>query len=114
MPEPEAYEADAPFESARAGVPVTTTGSLNATRTWTTSPALNEPSGFKAEMPVTVGAVVSIVMFVLASRLPPAPGATSVRLALFAAVSAIVPPLNASAVVPVYASGAAFSPGCTT
>jgi hypothetical protein len=37
--EPETKLAEPPLESARAGVPVTSTGSLKEIWTWTTSPA---------------------------------------------------------------------------
>ena len=89
-----------PLESASAGVPVTVTGSLKPASTWMTSPALYAPSAFVAERPETVGAVVSILIAVLASRLPAVPGAASVSVALFAAASRIVPPASASEPVP--------------
>ena len=50
---------------------------------------------------VTVGAVVSMTMFLLAPSEPAAPGAARVRTALLVAASRIVPPLSARAVVEV-------------
>src|SRR5436305_3729617 len=57
----------------------------------------------------TLGAVVSTVIVVFASRLPPAPGVASASVASFPAASRIVPPFVVSALVPVYASGDALS-----
>ena len=48
---------------------------------------------------VTVGAVVSITMFLLLPNEPTAPGPARVRVALLVAASRIVPPFKASAVV---------------
>ena len=45
---------------------------------------------------VTVGAVLSMTIVLFAPNEPAAPGAGSVRTALFDAVSRIVPPLRAS------------------
>jgi hypothetical protein len=49
--------------------------------------------------PVTVGETVSMTMSLALPRLPAAPGAASVRVALFVAVSRIVPPFSVSDVV---------------
>ena len=46
--------------------------------------------------PLTVGAVVSMTMFLALPRLPAAPGAASVSVALFVAASLIVPPFSVS------------------
>ena len=48
---------------------------------------------------VTVGAVVSIAIVLLADSEPAEPGEASVRTALFVAASLIVPPLSVSEVV---------------
>ena len=48
---------------------------------------------------LTVGAVVSMTMFLALPRLPAAPGAASVSVALLVAVSLIVPPFSVSEVV---------------
>ena len=50
---------------------------------------------------VTVGAIVSMTMFLLAPSEPAAAGAGSVRLALLRPASWIVPPLSARALVDV-------------
>ena len=49
--------------------------------------------------PLTVGAVVSMTMFFALPRLPAAPGAARVSVALFVAASLIVPPFSVSEVV---------------
>src|SRR6185436_3734044 len=54
---------------------------------------------FMQVLEITVGAVVSITIFLLLPREPAAPGVGSVRIALFPAASLIVPPLRVSAVV---------------
>ena len=48
---------------------------------------------------LTVGSVVSIIMFLLFPREPVAAGMAKVNVALFPIVSVIVPPLRESAVV---------------
>ena len=48
---------------------------------------------------LTVGAVVSMTMFFAFPRLPAAPGAARVSVALLVAVSLIVPPFKVSEVV---------------
>ena len=45
---------------------------------------------------MTVGAVVSMTMFLALPRLPAAPGAARVSVALFVAASLIVPPFSVS------------------
>ena len=50
---------------------------------------------------MTVGAVVSMTMFFALPRLPAAPGVARVSVALFVAVSWIVPPFRVSEPVPV-------------
>jgi hypothetical protein len=80
-------------------VPVTVTGSSNATWIETMPPVVYEPFAVDEVTPLTVGAVVSMTMFFAAPRLPAAPGVASVSTALFVAVSLIVPPLRDSEVV---------------
>ena len=46
--------------------------------------------------PLTVGAVVSMTMFLALPRLPAAPGEARVSVASFVAVSLIVPPFSVS------------------
>ena len=55
------------------------------------SPSLYDPSAVEAVTLVIVGAVVSRTNSLLAARDPEAPGVTSVRVALFKAVSLRVP-----------------------
>ena len=62
---------------------------------------------------MTVGAVVSMMMFLLVFRDPALPGDASVRVASFVARSLIVPPLSPNAVVEVYARSGAVSPAST-
>ena len=57
------------------------------------------PSAVLEVTPLTVGAVVSMTMFLALPRLPAAPGAASVSVALFVAASLIVPPFSVSDVV---------------
>ena len=63
--------------------------------TW---PALNAPFAFDADTELTVGALVSIAMFLFAPREPAAPGWRAC-VALLAAASMIVPLLRVSAPV---------------
>ena len=59
------------------------------------------PVGLDAEDVIeTVGAVVSMIIALLAPRDPAAPGLARVQVALFNAASLIVPPLRAREVVP--------------
>ena len=85
--------------SVICGVPVTVTFSLKLTVTRITEPALYEPLAVAEVTELTVGAAVSMTMFLLAPRLLAAPGVASVRVALLVAASWIVPPLRARAVV---------------
>ena len=62
---------------------------------------------------VTVGAVVSMTMFLLAPSEPRAPGVGSVRVALLVAASLIVPPLSVRADVARVVEGVAFWPAAT-
>ena len=75
-------------------MPVTVTFSLKLTWIETVAPALYEPSAVEEVTPLTVGAVVSMTMFFALPRLPAAPGEASVSVALFVAVSLIVPPFS--------------------
>ena len=89
----------APLFSASCGVPVTVTFSLKLTWIETVAPALYEPFAVDEVTELTVGAVVSMTMFLALPRLPAAPGAASVSVALFVAASLIVPPFSVSEVV---------------
>jgi len=58
---------------------------------------------------VTVGAVVSMMMFFWPPRLEAPPTVGSVSVALFVALSLIVPPANASGIVTFYREGAGMA-----
>ena len=80
-------------------MPVTVTASLKLTWTRDRSRRLVGAIGGDDATELTVGAVVSMTMFLALPRLPAAPGAASVRVALFVAVSRMVPALSVSEVV---------------
>ena len=83
------------------GVPVTSTISSNTTCTLM-APDVYVPLAVDDVTLVTVGAVVSMMIALLAPRLPAAAGATSVKVAGVApAVALIVPAFNSSDVVAV-------------
>ena len=60
------FSSVVPVSSSSRGVPVTVTFSEKLTRTWSTAPALYAAFASDAETPVTVGAVVSVVLLVTA------------------------------------------------
>ena len=99
VPLPLAYVAVPPSLSERLGGPLTVTFVPKVIVIGMSVPASYEPLAFVELTPLTVGTVVSMTMFLLAAREPAAPGAGSVRVALFPAPSWIVPPLRARAVV---------------
>ena len=98
VPLPLEYVAVPASLSERLGAPLTVTFSLKEIVIGMSVPIPYVPLAFvEFTPPLTVGGVVSITRLVLAPREPAAPGAGSVRVAMFPAASWIVPPLRARA-----------------
>ena len=88
-----------PEAGAQIGVRAPSTLSTAVTVKGTTAPLGPVAGAVMSAGTVTTGAVVSMSRFLLAPSEPAAPGAASVKTALFVAASLIDPPLSSSDVV---------------
>ena len=102
-----------PVRRVSFGVPTTETGSEKTTWIGIVSPTLYVPFEVEDVTCRTVGDVVSITMALFAPSEPAPPGVGNVSVALFAAVSRMLPPFRASDAVDVASRSLEFSPEAT-